>query len=318
VFAVFVSTAAFALAALAAAVWIFKREEMILAEERGIPFTLNRAEFTPRETPTAGMGLFLYAVVLLLIFYVGTYAQAKDIIGGLLVTLWGLVLAPTLLFLVYTRTNIRKSLNLRLPPAGVFVGAAVIGVAWTALSIELNYLQSRVMPAPPAFAEFMSRLYQGRESGWSLAVLLFAAALSPAICEEALFRGAILSGFRSRWPAWLTVLSVGLLFGLFHISVYRVPIAAASGVVLTYLALRSGSIYPSVLMHFLLNALALLAVTQFGETLDAYGIEKRGEPIWVVLAALAAFIVGLGIFEASVRVRTRAAHSSAHAAGARS
>jgi sodium transport system permease protein len=296
-FAVFISTTAFALLALSAAVWIFKREEMILAEEHAIPFTLRRAEFVPRRVLTPGMALFLFAVVLLFIFYAGTYVQGLNLMWGLLATQWLLVLAPTLLYLAYTRTNIRDALNLRAPRPGAVLGTLIVGAAWAVVVVQLGYWQNRVLPMPPEIAKAMAGLYQGRDTTPALLALLFVAAFSPAVCEESLFRGAMLSAFKRRWPAWMAIVVTGLLFGLLHVSVHRMPVTAASGIVLAYLVYRTGSIYTSMLAHFMLNAASLLAAARFSSFIDAYRIDQEGEPLWFFGLALAVLVLGILIVE---------------------
>ncbi|MDX9974905.1 MAG: ABC transporter permease subunit/CPBP intramembrane protease [FCB group bacterium] len=303
VFTVFISTTAYAVLALSAAVWIFKREEMILAEEHSIPFMFNRSGIAPRAVLTPGMALFLFGIVLVLIFYAGTFLQGFNFIGGLLGTQWGLVLAPTLLFLAFTRTRFREALNLRRPSLGALAGTVICGASWVVIVVQLGFWMNRALPVPPELAEAMAELYEGREAGLALLGLIFTAALSPAICEESLFRGAILSAFARRWPAWLAIVVTGLLFGLLHLSVYRMPVTAISGVVLAYLVYRSGSIYTGMLAHFMLNASALLAATQFAETLKPYRIDKVGEPLWVFATALVAFAAGVAIVEVSSRSR---------------
>ena len=80
-------------------------------------------------------------------------------------------------------------------------------------------------------------------------------AVSPAICEEAVFRGMLLSSFRGRTGALIAVLVTALLFGLFHMSLYRLLGTMTLGLIMGYAVWRSGSIWPAVLLHALNNAI---------------------------------------------------------------
>jgi membrane protease YdiL (CAAX protease family) len=142
-----------------------------------------------------------------------------------------------------------------------------------------------------------------------LLTLLLIIALSPALCEEALFRGVLASGLRRRIPAWAIVLAVGLLFGIFHLSLYRFVPTALSGMVLTYLVVRTGSIVCSALAHLTLNTLATLVETGnlpdvvVGplESLDPATGNVPGA--WLA-GALVLFAVGVAIVEWDARSRS--------------
>jgi sodium transport system permease protein len=51
---------------------------------------------------------------------------------------------------------------------------------------------------------------------------------------------------------------VGVIFGFFHVSLFRILPTALLGFLLTYVVLFSGSIYPAMLWHTLNNALGLV------------------------------------------------------------
>ena len=86
-----------------------------------------------------------------------------------------------------------------------------------------------------------------------------ALAVTPAICEETLFRGALLRSLSSRHRG-LSVAVSALCFGAFHFSLYKFFPTAALGLGFSLLAVRSGSIVPSVIAHALNNALVLALV----------------------------------------------------------
>jgi len=91
----------------------------------------------------------------------------------------------------------------------------------------------------------------------TIAFIIFALALMPALMEEFLFRGVVLGLLPRKYSTRLKVIVVGTLFGLFHMSTLRFFPTAALGCVLTYLRLSVGSIYPGILLHFCHNALTL-------------------------------------------------------------
>ena len=303
-FAVIVSTAAFALLALQLATWLFQQDEMLLAEDRGFAFLRRRSSFEPQSTPTMTMGLFLFGFTMLLLFYPGTYAQSQSIYSGLLITQYGFILLPTLLLLWYARIDLRESLSLRMPGLASLAAIVPASLAWIVLQSQTAVWQARALPFPDALRDAFEQLLDTTQIG--VIPLLFIVAVTPAICEEVMFRGAMLSSFRRRMPAWAAILLVGLLFGIFHLSVHRLLLTALSGVLLTWIVYRSRSLAHGVLAHFLINGSAILVVTgnlpEFMlRVLADPELEQTGLPMWMLLGAALVFLASMVAFAMSTR-----------------
>jgi uncharacterized protein len=104
-------------------------------------------------------------------------------------------------------------------------------------------------------------------------VSLIAGALVPAVCEEAVFRGATQRSFERRMrPAYAIVLAA-LLFAGLHLQPHNFVPLALLGMFLGLAAWSSGSIYPSIVGHFFFNALmigALYTMRAAGERSSAH------------------------------------------------
>jgi len=143
-FVVFVTTVVYAALGLVAATSLFQREEVILSREGGMPLTLDRRVYPPRDVPSVGMAFGLFTFVMLLIFYVGSTAQLWDIHYGLLITLYGLILIPVCAVLAYTRVNLRTALNLRLPRPGAALGTLILTPAAVLMTLQIGVWCCRV------------------------------------------------------------------------------------------------------------------------------------------------------------------------------
>ncbi|MDX6632438.1 MAG: protease family protein [Solirubrobacterales bacterium] len=80
------------------------------------------------------------------------------------------------------------------------------------------------------------------------------------LSEEIFFRGFLFGGLRHRLSLWPAAAIAGAIFGAVHFtggdSVTVVPQLAALGVILCWLYEKTGSIWPTVVIHVLNNALA--------------------------------------------------------------
>lgn len=72
--------------------------------------------------------------------------------------------------------------------------------------------------------------------------------------EEIIFRGFLFGGLRRWLPVWGAILVSGLLFGALHFS----PLIVIMGIVLAIVYASTGSLYASMLTHFLYNATSFL------------------------------------------------------------
>jgi len=305
IFAVLMSTIAYALLALLLASRIFQREEVILNEERGIPMPFRRGHFKPSNTPTSGMVVFLFSICMLMFFYGGTPLQTSFGIHGVYLNLWLFFLLPTILLLKGTQVRLTTALNIRTPNPLAWPAVLLICAGWMVIVLQLGAWHDTILPMPEPMIQAMNEIINSEQT--PLALLIFAIAISPAICEEFLFRGAILSGLRGKMPVWILLPLIAILFGAAHVSVYKFLVTSASGIVLTYLVWRSGSIFTSILAHALINSGLILV--QIGLEQNKYLpenliefmqntiIEQGQFPIWTLAIAAMSVAAGVAIVE---------------------
>jgi sodium transport system permease protein len=195
-----------------------------------------------------------------------------------------IMLGGTLLMLKVYRLNIRETLSLRRVKPAVWIGIlfAIPSANLTALGVFR--LVNMIIPAPQQLMERFGDVIPKGMPTWQLVLYI---AVLPAICEELAFRGMLLSGLRRKLrPAGL-ILSVGVIFGLFHVALYRLVPTAALGMVLTAIALMTGSIFPGMLLHAGNNALGVLGASLFNPEVANWwhilaGSTIFGLSIWIV------------------------------------
>ncbi len=126
-------------------------------------------------------------------------------------------------------------------------------------------------------------------------LVLLAFAVAPAVFEELTFRGFVFSAIRKRGSPWRAILITAILFGLFHVisgrilTPERLVPSTLLGILLGWVAHRTGSVLPGILIHALHNGF-LLTVAEYTEQLKAWGIgleEQQHLPMsWLVGAAI--------------------------------
>lgn len=122
-------------------------------------------------------------------------------------------------------------------------------------------------------------------SGWNLLPALLLIAVTPALFEETLFRGiGVQTMRREGWGTGAIVLVSGALFSLFHGNPVQTVYQFLCGCAYALLAVRSKSVYPTMLAHFLNNGCVLV--------LAACGIDgiPAGAKLPVYLAAGAVLV----------------------------
>jgi sodium transport system permease protein len=93
-------------------------------------------------------------------------------------------------------------------------------------------------------------------------------ALLPALCEELAFRGFVMSGFRHVGHKWWAIALSAVAFGAVHMFLSQKISAAAIGIVIGYLAIHTGSLWPGVLFHAIHNGI-LVSLQRWTTAIEA-------------------------------------------------
>jgi sodium transport system permease protein len=194
------------------------------------------------------MGVALFAVAL-------NVPQLSSFRAQLLFNELVLFLGIPLLMIRKYRLNVRDALALRPVKPLVWFAVLLAIPAGNLTTVGVFRLANLVFPVPQRMLEQFGReLMPESIPLWQL--ILFAAIL-PGICEEVAFRGTLLFGLRRKLRPLPLAVSVGLIFGFFHVALFRIIPTAFMGMMLTAMALLTGSIFPGMLVHAGNNALGL-------------------------------------------------------------
>ncbi|MBA3673404.1 MAG: CPBP family intramembrane metalloprotease [Chitinophagaceae bacterium] len=118
-------------------------------------------------------------------------------------------------------------------------------------------------------------------------ISLIVIALLPAIFEETFFRGGLQNLF-TRWfkGPWVAIILTAIIFSLIHLSFYGFLVRFVLGLVLGFIFYYSGSVWLSILFHFLFNGIQVTALY----IMTVNGIKNKNIeesfPLWAGAIAL--------------------------------
>jgi membrane protease YdiL (CAAX protease family) len=134
-------------------------------------------------------------------------------------------------------------------------------------------------------------------------LILIAFSLTPAFCEEFFFRGLLQRSLLTNRRPWQAILFSAFAFGAFHtlsgsVAAFdRLLPTALMGIILGWIAFKANSIWPSVILHMLHNAIVgFLAYYQPQlSKIPGFPGENEALPLWWSGVALIVAAIGLAI-----------------------
>ena len=124
------------------------------------------------------------------------------------------------------------------------------------------------------------------ESGFLIPLALMIG-ITPAICEEILFRGYVQTRLTRALPPYKGILISSALFAVFHMDLVHSIAVFPLGLFLGYIVWRSGSLMPGILAHFVNNVVSVVGV--------AFAPENETDVLAAPAALVSLFILTTGI-----------------------
>jgi membrane protease YdiL (CAAX protease family) len=251
-------------------------------------------------------GNYLPEAIVLMLLAVGgvttfTMPLMRWGVGGMLVFgQVGFMLTPSLLMPMAVSLRTVPLLGLTLPPLRAWPLSLLMVPGTLSLALlSLLATEGMVSPFQAEQAEVMGRMLTDLAAGPGILLLT----LLPAVCEEVLFRGAILGLLRTGRAAWVAVVVQAFAFALLHGMLLRVPPTLALGLLLGFLRIRTRSIWPGVVVHALHNACALLVGA---EVLGPDALGSLGEGPLIGAAVVASVVAIVAAWKSRAPTQTEA------------
>jgi membrane protease YdiL (CAAX protease family) len=157
-------------------------------------------------------------------------------------------------FMVVRRGGVHLGAMLRWPALGTYwfvvAGILVVQFLFSLAAITLTELVA------PWMDDSLAGVGQG-----NLVLALIGIVILPPVVEEITFRGILLERFAVKWRVGVAVIVSAVCFGILHAD----PMGAGMfGVVTGLLYLRTGSLWPGIIIHFVNNLVAIISIRVAG------------------------------------------------------
>jgi sodium transport system permease protein len=167
----------------------------------------------------------------------------------------GIFLFGSFLMIRAYHLNLHDVLGIRRIRWQVWVATLMAVPAAQVVAVAFFRVVSTVIPTPTELLRELSQQIAPQDFPlWQMYLFM---AILPAICEELAFRGLLLYGLGKRFHPVVRCLLVGTIFGVFHYTLFRIAPTALLGVILTAIAVMTGSILPGLVFHAANNSFAI-------------------------------------------------------------
>ncbi|MGZ8492488.1 MAG: CPBP family intramembrane glutamic endopeptidase [Gemmatirosa sp.] len=155
------------------------------------------------------------------------------------------------------RADRRRAATFRLRPIPSAAAPWLVPASLAMVSVVVAGLLvlPRFLPIPPDKTTFLDAYL--REPLGPVAVFVMVALIAPLL-EEFLFRGWMQRSLERRTTARNAIVVTALTFGAIHLDLFGLPLRVAFGLASGYLAWRTRSIWPSVVLHGAYNGSLVL------------------------------------------------------------
>ncbi|HMP79699.1 MAG TPA: ABC transporter permease subunit/CPBP intramembrane protease [Pirellulaceae bacterium] len=321
-----VSTAIYAAVAVALAASLFGSDSILYGGQASWIEMFSRPAID-RELPSHQTALFCLLLLFPLNFVlIGVLSRIETSIETRLIWMAGFTaiaffVVPALLA-AHQRIKWRTGFGLRVPNPWVAVCAVVLGISLWPLVMSILTGWQHVLSwllgddAASDWAQRLVEFSRGHVERFREApILLIAVAFSlvPALCEEWFFRGMLLRSLLGAGRPMIAIVFSAVAFGAFHtlsggIAMFdRFLTTTLVGLVLGWIAYRTNSIVPGILLHAVHNACVFGLAYFHRELSNIPGFPEENQPVpisWVIAAAIitTAMLISIAKIQKSERL----------------
>jgi len=237
---------------------------------------------------------------ILMLCYIGGSYLIRYLLHGRSTPIWFtliqsqlLILVPVILFVLFQKISITKSLPYKLLKPVDALLALFFGYSLIPLMMLLNYIS--MLFSTNKIQEATSALM-----AYPFLAQIFFIAIIPAFAEEFVFRGIFYHSYRKNGILGAALLS-GFIFGIVHLNINQFIYAFVLGAIFALLVEATGSMVTSMIAHFAINTYSIIVLQMVPESMRNSGnansiIQSMNVQTTIMaICVLAIFAFGFGM-----------------------
>lgn len=220
----------------------------------------------------------VWLVLMRIVFsYVNVGDYVSDWLFSFFVQVIGMGVLPLTLYRFWVKEDPFKAFYMkrRLSPV-IYVLAVITGILVTFLITSFSAVWQTVLGLIGyTMTNSAGTVYPDVGAVGILIAQIITTAVLPGIFEEINYRGLGLQMLDEVEDERMKIIMIGVLFGLGHQFIAQTGYAFLAGVIFAYLAIKTRSIVPGMIIHFIVNFTAVINEYSMQTTGILYGVRER-------------------------------------------
>ncbi len=223
---------------------------------------------------------------------VGAYFQSKEVLSGLLITEYGIIFVPILLYALVTKKDLRGVFRVKKIPLKQCLKIVAIAILLLPTVAIVNMIAILLIEL---FSDAIVLDIPTATNGVEYLGLMFIISITAGICEETFFRGMVLDAYETELGRKWGAIFSGFLFAIFHFNPQNFFGPLVLGIMFSYLVQLTGSIFAGILAHATNNGIAVSLGFWANLVSDEADMMASGGQLYDSIGLLIGMIVGYGV-----------------------
>ena len=195
-----------------------------------------------------------------------------------------IIIVPPIYYLIIKKQPIFKSLRINTVSLPTLKNTLIFSAGVLILFDTLDRIIHKFIPPPDYIVDLGEIMRPDSTLGYL--ILFLAVVIVAPIGEEIVFRGFLQKFLENYWKdITRAILVTSLFFAMIHFNPFWAIQIYLLGVILGFLAWKTKSVIPSILLHVVNNGSAFILTNIQKETIDFYLWNEQVSPIFILLAS---------------------------------